>query len=60
MLISGAVCAAGGVLAALTIRNPVRRPAGGRPAKELQPTWNCGVSAPPVNPSLAAAVERRA
>ena len=32
MLISGAVCAAGGVLAALTIRNPARTPAaGGRP-----------------------------
>jgi EmrB/QacA subfamily drug resistance transporter len=60
MLISAAICAAGGVLAALTIRNPVRRPAGGGPAKDQQPTWNCGVSAPPVNPSLAAAVERRA
>ena len=60
MLISGAVCAAGGVLAALTIRNPPRTPTADRAAREQEPTWNCGVSAPPVNPSLAATVERRA
>ena len=52
--------AAGGVLAALTIRNP--RPhappiAAGRRATE-EPTWHCGVSGPPVNPSLAAAGDR--
>jgi hypothetical protein len=59
MLISGAICAAGGVLAALTIRNPVRRPAGGRPPKEQEPTWNCGVTGPPTNPTLAAAGDRQ-
>ena len=52
MLISGAVCAAGGVLAALTIRNPARTPAAVGAAEEQEPTWHCGVSCPPVNPSL--------
>jgi len=55
MLISGLLSAAGGLLAALTIRNPVRTTA----AAAQEPTWNCGVSGPPVNPSLAATVERR-
>jgi EmrB/QacA subfamily drug resistance transporter len=55
MLISGLLSAAGGVLAALTIRNPARTRA--RAAQE--PTWHCGVSGPPVNPSLAATIERR-
>jgi EmrB/QacA subfamily drug resistance transporter len=55
MLISGAVCAAGGLLAALTIRNPTRAPATVAAAKEQEPTWYCGVSGPPVNPSLVAA-----
>jgi hypothetical protein len=54
MLISGFVCATGGLLAALTIRNPTRAPATVA-AKEQEPTWYCGVSGPPVNPSLVAA-----
>jgi EmrB/QacA subfamily drug resistance transporter len=59
MLISGLVSAAGGLLAALTIRNPARTPATVSAAAAQQPTWNCGVSGPPVNPSLAATIERR-
>ena len=55
MLISGVVCAAGGLLAALTIRNPARTPAAVVAAEEQEPTWHCGVSGPPLNPSLAAA-----
>ena len=55
MLLSGALCAAGGVLAALTIRNPVRATAGARPE---EPCWSCGVSGPPTTPSLAAAGDR--
>ena len=55
MLISGGMAAAGGVLAALTIRNPVRTPADVETAEEEEPTWHCGVSGPPPNPSLAAA-----
>ena len=63
MLISGLVCALGGVLAALTIRNPVRRPpaaaTAAKAAEEEEPTWNCGVSGPPLNPSLVAAAQER-
>ncbi len=59
MLISGLVSAAGGVLAALTIRNPARTPSTARALAAQEPTWNCGVSGPPVNPSLAATIERR-
>jgi hypothetical protein len=55
MLISAFVCAAGGVLAALTIRNPTRAPDTVAAASEQEPTWYCGVSGPPVNPSLVAA-----
>jgi EmrB/QacA subfamily drug resistance transporter len=51
MLISGAVCAAGGVLAALTIRNPAR-------ARPEEPCWSCGVGGPPTSPSLVAAGDR--
>ena len=58
MLISGSVCAAGGVLAALTIRNPARTPAAVGTAGEQVSTWHCGVSYPPVNPSWAAAASR--
>jgi EmrB/QacA subfamily drug resistance transporter len=67
MLISSAVCAAGGLLAALTIRNPARPPAAAPAAtavavaeqeQEKEPTWNCGVSGPPLNPSLVAAADR--
>ena len=58
MLISSLVCAAGGVLAALTIRNPARTPAAVAAAGAEEPTWNCGVSGPPLNPSLVAATDR--
>jgi EmrB/QacA subfamily drug resistance transporter len=58
MLISGFVCAAGGVLAAVTIRNPPRSPAATVAAEKEEPTWNCGVSGPPLNPSLVAAQDR--
>jgi EmrB/QacA subfamily drug resistance transporter len=57
MVISSLVCAAGGALAALTIRNPARRPAEKEAEKE-EPRWNCGVSGPPVDPSLVAAADR--
>jgi MFS family permease len=60
MLISAAICAAGGVLAALTIRNPVRRPTAVAAAEHAEPTWHCGVSGPPPDPDLAATVARRA
>ena len=59
MVISGAVCAAGGVLAALTIRNPARSPDVAVAAELEEPTWHCGVSGPPPNPSLAAASTQR-
>ncbi len=58
MVISAVVCAAGGVLAALTIRNPPRRPAPLAAAERAEPTWNCAVGAPPANPTLAACEER--
>jgi EmrB/QacA subfamily drug resistance transporter len=50
MLISGATCALGAVVSALTIRNPVRAaaPAPG-PAPEPVRTWSCGVSGPPLD-----------
>ena len=60
MVISGAVCAFGGLLAALTIRNPARTPAAVGSAEEQEPTWHCGVSYPPVNPSWPAAASHRA
>ncbi|MGA2930633.1 MAG: DHA2 family efflux MFS transporter permease subunit [Acidimicrobiales bacterium] len=52
MLISGLTCAAGGLIAALTIRNPSRGPA---PVHHDQLCWSCGVSGPPLQPALAAA-----
>ncbi|HEX4126332.1 MAG TPA: DHA2 family efflux MFS transporter permease subunit [Acidimicrobiales bacterium] len=58
MVISGIACAAGGVLAALTVRNPPRHPKTLVAAERAEPTWNCGVGGPPPNPSLAAAEER--
>jgi EmrB/QacA subfamily drug resistance transporter len=59
MLISAVICAAGGVLAALTIRNPSRPPAAGAATVgQEEPTWHCGVSGPPLDPTLAAAEER--
>jgi EmrB/QacA subfamily drug resistance transporter len=59
MLISGLLSAAGGLLAALTIRNPARTPATVHAPAAQEPTWHCGVSGPPINPSLAATIERR-
>jgi EmrB/QacA subfamily drug resistance transporter len=57
MLISAVFAAAGGVLAALTIRNPARAPTAGVAAEKEEPTWYCGVSGPPHNPSVAATVD---
>ena len=48
MLISGVTCAAGGVIAALTIRNPARGPA---PVHHDESCWSCGVSGPPLRPA---------
>jgi len=56
MLVSGVVSAAGGLLAALTIRNPSRTPA---PVHRDELCWSCGVSGPPLEPTLAAATESR-
>jgi EmrB/QacA subfamily drug resistance transporter len=55
MLISGAIAAVGGLLAALTIRNPARTPTPGRPAGQEERAFMCGVGAPPPDPVLAAA-----
>jgi MFS family permease len=51
-LISGATCAAGGLLAALTITNPPRvpRPAGVPPREEC---LHCGLDAPPLTTSVS-------
>ena len=46
--ISGAACAAGGVLALLTIRNPARKPA---PGAEPECPYFCGVAGPPLRPA---------
>jgi EmrB/QacA subfamily drug resistance transporter len=58
MLIAGATCALGGVVSALTIRNPVRPPApapvpAAGPAPAPVRTWSCGVSGPPVGAATA-------
>jgi EmrB/QacA subfamily drug resistance transporter len=58
MLISGVVCAAGGLVAALTIRNPPRAPAAIVAAEQEEPTWSCGVGGPPADALLAATEER--
>jgi EmrB/QacA subfamily drug resistance transporter len=51
-LISGATCAAGGVLAAFTITNPERAPRpAGMPAPEE--CLHCGLDAPPLTTSLS-------
>ncbi len=55
MLIAGGISAAGGLLAALTIRNPVRRPTLPGLAQAEVPAWHCGVSGPPLDPALVAA-----
>jgi EmrB/QacA subfamily drug resistance transporter len=54
VLIAGAACAAGGLLAALTITNParVRRPAGVLPRAEC---FHCGLDAPPLRTSVGRA-----
>jgi MFS family permease len=52
MLISGVTCAAGGLVAALTIRNPSHGPA---PVHRDERCWSCPVSGPPLQPALAAA-----
>jgi len=53
MLISGVTCAAGGLVAALTIRNPSHGPAPVHRRDER--CWSCPVSGPPLQPALAAA-----
>ena len=50
--IAGATCAAGGLLAVLTIRNPARPPTH-RPEPECP--YTCGVGAPGLRPDLATA-----
>jgi EmrB/QacA subfamily drug resistance transporter len=55
VLIAAVTCAAGGVIAALTIRNPARAPSRDAPVgAAAEPSWHCGVSGPPVDPTLAA------
>ena len=57
MAIAAVTAAGGGVVAALTIRNPTRTPA---PAGTPRPAWHCGVGAPPMlsSPAGAAGDER--
>jgi EmrB/QacA subfamily drug resistance transporter len=50
--IAGATCAAGGLLAVLTIRNPARPPA---PEAQAQCPYACGVGSPGLRPDLAPA-----
>ena len=56
MLISGGLCAAGGLLAAATITNPrgVPRPAGGPASGEC---LHCGLDAPPPTISVSRATD---
>jgi EmrB/QacA subfamily drug resistance transporter len=49
--IAGATCAAGGLLAVVTIRNPARPPS---PAPEPECPYACGVGAPGLRPDLVA------
>ncbi len=55
VLISAALCAFGGLIAALTIRNPARPPV---PLAEREPCWSCGISSPPARSTLVAAGDR--
>jgi EmrB/QacA subfamily drug resistance transporter len=48
VLISGALCAVGGLLAAVTITNPARGP---RDAAQSGPCLHCGLDAPPLTAS---------
>ena len=58
VLISGGLCAAGGLLAAVTIVNPRRAPRpAGTPAP--QECLYCGLEAPPLTISVSRAPERR-
>ena len=50
--ISGVVCAAGGLLAVLTIRNPARKPT---PAAAPKCPYSCALSIPPPRPLAAGA-----
>jgi EmrB/QacA subfamily drug resistance transporter len=52
MLISGAVSAAGGLIAALTIRNPAHPPPV---VQQYARTWHCAVGNPPLRPDPAPA-----
>jgi EmrB/QacA subfamily drug resistance transporter len=52
--ISGATCAFGGLIAALTIRNPARPPAQ---AAEAKCPYSCAVTIPPPRPLVAAAAD---
>jgi EmrB/QacA subfamily drug resistance transporter len=53
MLISAVAAVAGGLIAALTIRNPARPPA--RAVEEYSRTFHCGVGAPPLRGATAEA-----
>jgi EmrB/QacA subfamily drug resistance transporter len=57
MLIAAGACAAGGVLAAVTVRNPVRLP---EPARRLGEELHCGLEGPPLRDCESAAAERPA
>jgi hypothetical protein len=61
MFISAAASAAGGLLAALTIRNPARKPKEEKEEEE-EPAcrWNCPVAGTPLNPTLEPAGSRPA
>jgi EmrB/QacA subfamily drug resistance transporter len=58
VLISGGLCAAGGLLAAVTIRNDAggRRPAG---APALKECLHCGLEAPPLTTSVSHAARTK-
>jgi hypothetical protein len=52
VLIAGLLCAGGGLLAFLTIRNPAKAPAPAperalEPRDQGEPCYHCGVSGPP-------------
>jgi EmrB/QacA subfamily drug resistance transporter len=55
VFVAGATCAAGGLLAVLTIRNPAR-PA---PTEESPPTYHCTLFGPPLRPSPLAPTPSR-
>jgi EmrB/QacA subfamily drug resistance transporter len=46
-LVSAGLCVAGGLLAAVTIRNPARGPAAPRPRLARRHALNCAIDAPP-------------